>query len=164
VDYALVDDLVVQHLLTSYPGETRARLQIGARPLIVRPLYLAIRRSRPDAASIVGRFDDQLVRMIADRTYHQILHVDWLRADVDGDGVDEYVPKSDRAGAAAPQRAYTLVTTPAPAAEPAGSGARFYLGGNIYTDWASVPNRYKVEDPQSPDPRRSTASVFTFTW
>jgi ABC-type amino acid transport substrate-binding protein len=164
VDYALVDDLVVQQLLTSYPGEARARLQIGARPLIVRPLHLAIRRSRPDAASIVRRFDDQLVRMIADRTYHQILHVDWLRADVDGDGVDEYVPKSDRAGAAAPQRAYTLVTMPTPASEPGGSGTRFYLGGNIYTDWASVPNRYKVEDPQYPDPRRSTASVFTFTW
>jgi polar amino acid transport system substrate-binding protein len=164
VDYALVDDLVVQRLLTSHPGEAQARLQIGARPLIVRPLYLAIRRSRPDAESIVSRFDDQLVRMIADRTYHQILHVDWLRADVDGDGVDEYVPKSDRAGKAAPQHAYTLVTSQPSTPERAGAGTRFYLGGNIYTDWASVPNRYKVEDPQYPDPRRSTASIFTFTW
>jgi ABC-type amino acid transport substrate-binding protein len=163
VDYALVDDLVIQHLLSNYPGEAQARLQIGTRPLIVRPLYLAIRRSRPDAESIVSRFDDQLVRMIADRTYHQILHVDWLRADVDGDGVDEYVPKSDRAGKTAPQHAYTLVTS-TPSLERTGSGTRFYLGGNIYTDWASVPNRYKVEDPQYPDPRRSTASVFTLTW
>jgi ABC-type amino acid transport substrate-binding protein len=164
VDYALVDDLVIQHLLSSYPAEAQARLQIGTRPLIVRPLYLAIRRSRPDAESIVSRFDDQLVRMIADRTYHQILHVDWLRADVDGDGVDEYVPKSDRAGKTAPQHAYTLVTSPPSSSERTNTATRFYLGGNIYTDWASVPNRYKVEDPQYPDPRRSTASIFTLTW
>ena len=40
----------------------------------------------------------------------------------------------------------------------------FYVGGNIYSDWASVPNRYKVEDPQWPDASRSTASIFRFTW
>lgn len=67
-----------------------------------------------------------------------------------------------RAIAAAPQHAYTLVTS-TPSSERTSSGTRFYLGGNIYTDGASVPNRYKVEDPQYPDPRRSTASVFTLT-
>ena len=35
--------------------------------------------------------------MIADRTYHRLLHVDWIVADVDGDGIPEYVPASDQA-------------------------------------------------------------------
>ena len=41
---------------------------------------------------------------------------------------------------------------------------RFYLGGSFYTDWASVPNRYKVDDPTRPNADRSTASVFKFGW
>jgi len=45
--------------------------------------------------------------MIADRTYHRVLHVDWIRADVDGDGVPENVPQSDRLGRTEPQRIYT---------------------------------------------------------
>ena len=48
--------------------------------------------------------------------------------------------------------------------KPTEGKSRFYVGGNIYSDWASVPNRYKVEDPRYPDPSRSTASIFTFRW
>ena len=43
--------------------------------------------------------------MIADRTYHRLLHVDWILADVDGDGVLEYVPQAigrDRRSRSAP--------------------------------------------------------------
>jgi hypothetical protein len=40
----------------------------------------------------------------------------------------------------------------------------FYLGGNIYSDWASVPENYKTTNSRAPDPRRSTATLFTFTW
>jgi hypothetical protein len=44
---------------------------------------------------------------------------------------------------------------------------RYYVGGNIYTKWASVPDRYKSVDTQRPDPTNpggSTASIFTFSW
>ena len=40
-----------------------------------RELYLAIRRSRPDAESIISGFNAQLRGMVADRTYHRLLHV-----------------------------------------------------------------------------------------
>ena len=50
--------------------------------------------------------------MVADRTYHRLLHVEWIRADVNGDNVAEYVPASDRSGAAEPQRVYTLFSAP----------------------------------------------------
>ena len=30
--------------------------------------------------------------MVADRTYHRLLMLDWIRTDVDGDGLGEYVP------------------------------------------------------------------------
>ena len=90
VDYALMDELVVQYLVTNYAKEAETKLELGSTPLLTRQLHLAIKRSRPDAESIVTRFNAQLRGMIADRTYHRLLHVAWILADVDGDGIPEY--------------------------------------------------------------------------
>src|SRR3954468_1345510 len=98
VDYTLMDELVINYIVNNYPKESGARLQIGSTPLLTRELYLAVSRTRADAESIVNRFNAQLRGMIADRTSHRLLHVDWIRADVNGDGVPEYVPASDRPG------------------------------------------------------------------
>ena len=111
VDYTLMDELVVQYILSNYADEARTRLQIGSTPLVKRQLHLAVRRSVPDAESIINRFNAQLRGMIADRTYHRLLHLEWIEADVDGDGRVEFVPKSDRPGAAEPKQAYSLFST-----------------------------------------------------
>jgi polar amino acid transport system substrate-binding protein len=174
VDYTLMDEIVVQYIVDHYANEARTRLQLGSSPLVTRPLYMAIRRSRPDAQSIVDRFNAQLRAMIADRTYHRLLHVEWIQADVDGDGSLEYIPQGDKEGPVEPERAYTLFSTSeatstgAKKAEPPATKPpqkRYYFGGTIYTDWASVPDMYKVHDNnRPPDPARSTASIFTFNW
>ena len=163
VDYTLMDDLVVQYIVNNYPKESEARLQIGATPLVRRDLYLAIRRTRSDADTIVARFNAQLHGMIADRTYHRLLHVDWIRADVNGDGIAENVPSSDRLGKSQPLRIYSL-TSPSDTKPETTNKPGFYLGGTIYEDWASVPESYKDVNPQYPDPRRSTGSIFKFSW
>ena len=173
VDYALMDELVVNYLVENHAEQAQARLQLGTTPLITRPLYLAISSSRPDAQAIINRFNGQLRGMIADRTYHRLLHVEWIRADIDGDGTAEFIPQSDRVGTSEPQRAYAVlssgtagglaipgVTTPATTAEKPG----FYIGGNIYRDWASVPESYRVVDPDWKDPRRASASIFRFVF
>jgi polar amino acid transport system substrate-binding protein len=172
VDYTLMDEIVVQYIVDHYANEARTKLQLGASPLVTRPLYMAVRRSRPDAQSIVDRFNAQLRAMIADRTYHRLLHVEWIQADVDGDGSLEYVPQGDKEGPVEPQRAYTLFSTAeakSTGTKPESPGSkppqkRYYFGGTIYTDWASVPDKYKVHDDRAPDPARSTASIFTFNW
>ncbi len=164
VDYTLMDDLVVQYMVSNYPKESGARLEIGSTPLLIRPLHLAIRRTRPDAQAIIDRFNAQLRGMIADRTYHRLLHVDWIRADVNGDGIAENVPLSDRPGPVAPVRIYALSSTPGLESQSPSNAPGFYVGGNIYRDWASVPESYKDVNPRYPDPRRSTASIFKFVW
>src|SRR5262245_37190602 len=163
VDYTLMDELVVHHLVSSYPKESGTRLEIGSVPLLTRELYFAVRRSRSDAESIITGFNAQLVGMIADRTYHRLLHVDWIRADISGNGVPVYVPRDDRPGPAEPQRIYSLFSTPQPTSRTPDKPG-FYIGGNIYSDWASVPDSYKEVNPQPPDPRRSTATIFQFKW
>lgn len=163
VDYTLMDELVVQYIVSNYPKESGARLEIGTTALITRDLYLAVRRARPDAESIINRFNAQLRGMIADRTYHRLLHVDWIRADINGDGVPEYVPLNDKPGPAEPQRVYSLFSTPQTESQTQ-TKPGFYIGGNIYQDWASVPDSYKEINSQQPDPRRSSGSIFKFSW
>jgi polar amino acid transport system substrate-binding protein len=163
VDHTLIDDLVVQSLVSQYPKESGTRLQIASAPLITRPLYFAIRRTRPDAESLVARFNAQLRSMIVDRTYHRLLHVDWIRADVNGDGVPEFIPSDDTPGPSVPLSAYALPAAPGALAKDTRAPG-FYLGGTIYRDWASVPESYKEVNPRYPDPRRSTASIFKFSW
>ena len=164
VDYVLMDELVVQYILENHPNEARTRLSVGTTPLLKRALHLAVRRSHPDAEAIVERFNAQLRGMIADRTYHRLLNVSWILADVDGDGVTELVPKNDLSGREAPKQAYSLFSTDPLNTKSTQTGPRYYVGGTIYTDWAAVPNRYKSPPPNLPDSDSRTASIFTFRW
>ena len=168
VDYALMDDLVVQYIVENHTKEAQAKLQLGFRPLVTRSLHLAIRRSRLDAQAIINRFNAQLRGMISDRTYHRLLQVDWILADIDADGQLEYVPENDKTRVTEPRRAYSIYGEPERAAvETPGAEStqpRFYVGGNIYRDWASVPDRFKTSAGMPPPPSRATASLFRFSW
>jgi polar amino acid transport system substrate-binding protein len=165
VDYALLDEIVVQYIVDHHADEARTKLQLGSAPLITRSLHLAIRRAHPEAQSIVDRFNAQVRAMVADGTYNRLLHVGWIKADVDGDGLAEYVAQSERAGPSEPDRAYTLFSTPQPAPElRLDVPRRYFFGGAVYNDWAAVPDKYKNYDPQRPDPGVATVRVFTFTW
>lgn len=163
-DYVLMDELVIQYLLRHHAAEVKTRLALGTTPMLVRTLHFAVRRDRPDAQSIVDRFDAELLRMVSDRSYHRLLQLEWIEADVDGDGRTEVVPASDRAGQAPPSRQYELLTrtdsTP-PAPAPA---RRFYIGGQVYEGWSAVPDRYKVADPRGTPWGSTVAPVFSFKW
>jgi polar amino acid transport system substrate-binding protein len=163
VDYTLMDALVVQYILENYPEEAKTRLQIGTAPLITRSLHLAVRRSRPDAESIIQRFNLQLRAMITDRTYHRLLHVDWIRADADGDGIPEYIAGSDQPGKQPPQYAYPLFSA-AEIEKQVKNQERYFFGGAIYNGWSSVPDHYKVDDLGRTDAQHPTARIFTFSW
>ena len=123
---------------------------------------VAVRRSLPDAESIISRFNAELRGMIADRSYHRLLHLDWIRADVDGDGRREYVPHDDQTGPRPPEHSYELFATRRPTAKRRAT-RRFYFG-SIYEGWSAVPERYKAPAPAESDPGRHAVRIFTFTW
>ena len=145
-----------------FPAEVaRTRLAFGSTPLLIRSLHLAVRRSLPDAWWIISRFNAALRGMIADRSYHRLLQLDWIRADVDGDGRREFVPHDDQTGPRPPEHFYELFATGSPTTKP-GTTRRFYFGGNIYEGWSSVPDQYKALDFTRPDPGQHTIRIFTF--
>jgi hypothetical protein len=157
-----MDDVVVQYLLTNYAEEARTRLAIGTEPLLVRSLHFAVRRKLPGAQSIVDAFNAELTGMIEDRSYHRLLQLGWIEADVDGDGRTEAVPASDQAGQAPPVRRFELVTVTASAPVPV-SKKRFYLGGRVYEGWSNVPDRYKLDPGKTPW-GSTVAPLFSFEW
>jgi polar amino acid transport system substrate-binding protein len=166
VDYVLMDELVVQYLVASYPEEARTRLSIGTIALLTRPVHLTLHRSLPDAAVIIKGFNAQLRAMITDRTYHRLLHVDWIRADVDGDGRPEYVAESDQAGSTQPKNAYDLFSQTVSATAPStpAEQERYFFGGAVYNGWSSVPDKYKVDHLDRADHTHPTARILTFSW
>jgi ABC-type amino acid transport substrate-binding protein len=164
VEYVLMDQLVVQYIIDNYPEEARTRLQIGTTPLLTRPLYLAIRRSVPDAQALIDRFNAQITSMITDRTYHRLLRLDWIRADVDGDGLPENVPASDRTSRTAPQQSYDLFSATVLDAQVKKDQERYFFGGSVYNGWSSVPDSFKVDHLDRPDHTHPTARIFTFAW
>ena len=102
-----MDELVVKYIVDQLCQRGETRLQIGVDPdhhaaAVFRGTATRVRTRR----RIVDRFNSQVRAMIADHTYHRLLHVNWIRADVDGDGLVEFVPQSDTAGPAEPPSVY----------------------------------------------------------
>ena len=159
-DYTLMDDLVVQYLLSNHAEEARTRLAFGSTPLLTRSLHFAVQRSLPDAETIISRFNIELSALMADRSYHRLLHLDWIHADVDGDGLGEFVPRDDRVGPRPPERSYELFATSTPLAAP-GTTGRFYIGGDIYEDWTAVPDRFTASEFERP---AREFKLFTFSF
>jgi polar amino acid transport system substrate-binding protein len=165
VDYVLMDELVVQYIVNDYPEEARTRLSIGTLPLLIRPVHLALHRSLPDAAAIIKGFNAQIRQMILDRTYHKLLHVDWIYTDVDGDGRKELISADDQAGKTAPQRAYNLFSQSGAEAQlRTAEQERYFFGGAVYSGWSAVPDKYKTDYLDRPEHVHPTARVFTFSW
>jgi polar amino acid transport system substrate-binding protein len=162
-DYTFLDELVVEYLLRTFPNETSDRLALGFTPLVVRSLHFAVRRDLSGAQSIVDRFNAELGQMVADRSYHRLLQIAWIEADVDGDGRTESVAASDQGGSKPPTRQYALVTSTTPAPKPP-SQQRFYFGGQVYEGWSSVPERFKVGDPSKTPWGATVSPIFSFKW
>lgn len=166
VDYALMEELVVAYLFEQQSKEANARLEIGTQPLVTRTLHFAVRKALPNAEQIIHRFNDAIASMVGDGTYNKALQLNWIRADIDGDGQEELIPQGDHIGSAPPERSYSLfspatvaaatatVSSAPTSAAPAASGAhlepnqkrtRFYIAGKYYDTWQEVPEKLRGE-------------------
>jgi hypothetical protein len=86
--------------------------------------------------------------MLSDGSYHRALEVDWIHADIDGDGQLELVAASEQVGENQPGSAYQVVSVGkgaggAQAASDPGS-AKIVIKGVYYDSWEAVPDDYKT--------------------
>ena len=143
-DYLLLDELMVRHLFDEYPDKAQKLLAVGEAPIVARELHLALRKSHPRAAEIIAAFNRNVDRMIQDGTYNVLLHVPWIRRDVDGDGELEYIAstKATTSGGGDPGATggsgYALFN-PSPATAPATQRAPEYvIDGKSYDSWGDA--------------------------
>ena len=166
VDYVLMDELVVQYLVASYPEEARTRLSIGTTALLTRPVHLALHRSLPDAGAIIKGFNAQLKR--DDHRSHlspaAARRLDprrrrWRR--------QARICRRERSGRLdAAEACLRLVLADADGAAPSAppEQERYFFGGSVYNGWSSVPDKYKVDHLDRADHTHPTARMLTFSW
>ncbi len=159
VDYMLADELVVHRAFERRPADAARLLAVGSKPLIERSLHFAVKRSRPDGAQIIQRFNAAIREMLADGSYNEILQIDWIMADVDEDGRAEMIATSEAVGRAPPVRAYDV----GPSRQTQGNLQRQYVvGGRVYDRWEDVPDEYKKPVEREKRTEMTDVSLFRF--
>jgi hypothetical protein len=122
-----------------------------------------VRKALPGADSIVEDFNTEIKHMLADGTYNEILQLSWIRADVDGDGRLELVPKNAQAGKIPPTAGYEILSLES-TDQTAHEGERFWIDGRAYEGWEAVPKKYKKPNEGSKEATRTTDLPFKFTF
>ena len=117
-------------------------LVAGTVPIVRYLLYFALRKDHPGAAEIIAAFDKNVKSMIADGTYNTVLRVPWIRADVDGDGVSEYVGSKKTSTKTLPDpstnnTSYTVFYSE-PGAPTTNRSATYNIDGKTYNNWGDA--------------------------
>lgn len=142
IDYMLVDRLRMEYLLKYETNDVSALLEFARVPILYQPLHFAIRRDTPNAAAIITGFNNEIRKMIADGSYNRILELNWVRADVDGNGTLELIYTGNEVGVEPPLYVYDIHD-----AQPGSAPDDYYVNGNLYATWAEIPEAYKVARP-----------------
>lgn len=143
IDYMLVDALLIQYMLKYQLNDVTQHLAIGQKPLLIKPLHLALGKNVENAQEILDQFDEEIEKMVVDESFNRILELNWIKADVDGDGVMELVLGSNMAGTEAPQNIYGLMMDDS--FKEKNGPTRYYVDGKLYEDWDNVPKSYKLD-------------------
>ncbi len=156
VEYILIDDLLIHYLMQFQPGDLATHLEVGHVPLVTRSLYFAVREDLEGGEELMAKFNRTIGEMIADGSYHRILKLHWIKADIDGDGKLEMISAGSTAGLEPPSRSYSVATDEEHLAM-AATDNTYYIDGTIYQSWDEVPEKYK-----RPTPRKEDVEDFTF--
>lgn len=157
IDYMLVDALLIQYMLKYQLNDVTQHLAIGLEPLLAKSLHLALGKNVENAQEILNQFDIKIEEMIADETFNKILELNWIKADVDGDGKMEMVLGSNMAGSAAPQNIYGLMMNNT--YKEKNGPQRYYVDGKLYEDWDNIPKSYKLDLVEDKTPSEEDAYI-----
>jgi len=158
IDYMLVDALLIQYMLKHQLNDVTQHLAIGQSPLLVKSLHLALGKKVENAEEILNQFDEQIEQMIADGSFNELLELNWVKADIDGDGNMELVLGSNMAGSSAPQNIYGLMLDSSYKNQKNGP-TRYYVDGKLYEDWDNIPKSYKLDLVEDNTPSEEDAYI-----
>ena len=142
LDYVLADALFAAYSIATHPQ--KLELVVGERALALRTLHFAVRKDVPDAAAIIDHFDGRVRQMLRDGSYNRILGIEWLEADVDGDGLSELIFQGTHVGVEPPDADYRVLTAKQERKPEVEFQPDYIINGQRYTAWEFVPDSFKV--------------------
>jgi len=157
IDYMLVDALLIQYMLKYQLNDVTQHLAIGQKPLLAKSLHLALGKNVEDAEEIIAQFDTKIEEMIEDESFNKILELNWIKADVDGDGKMEMVLGSNMAGSSAPQNIYGLMMDNT--YKDKNGPQRYYVDGKLYENWDNIPKSYKLDYVEDKTPSEEDTKI-----
>lgn len=153
-DYVLLDELMVRHLFDFHENKANELIVAGTIPIVRYPLHFALRKDNPRASAIIADFDKNIERMRADGTYNIVLKVPWIRADVNGDGVPEYVGSkvTTHQGSADPSKTKSFypVFVPENAVPNMQRSPGYVVDGKSYNNWGDAATTIQRTGPTKP--------------
>lgn len=153
-DYVLLDELMVRHLFDFHETKATELIVAGSVPIVRYPLHFALRKDNPRASAIIADFDRNIERMRADGTYNIVLKVPWIRADVNGDGVPEYVGSkvTTHQGSADPSKSKSFypVFVPENAVPNMQRSPGYVIDGKSYNNWGDAATTIQRTGPTKP--------------
>lgn len=158
IDFLLVDALVLSYMMKYEMNNVMSALAISDSPFETKDLHFALNKQVPNAQKIINAFNSEVLEMIKDGSYHKILGMQWIEADVNNDGVSELVLQGDTAGKISPEDVYGLFyeggsnsTTVKP--------KQLFIDGTLYANWGDVPDRYKNNPQNVPTPESYSPGI-----
>lgn len=108
IDFMLVDELLIQYLLKYQYNDVQKYLVIAEEAFQTQKLYFALRKDVPNAKDIIENFNATIKKMMLDGTYNQILNLDIVQLDVNGDGVVELIFNGNTVSEEATNSSYSI--------------------------------------------------------
>ena len=139
IDYMLVDNLLIQYLLKYQLNDVNELLSISVVPFKTKTLHFALNKNVDNAQEIIDKFNEKIKIMIKDGTYNKVLEINWIEADVNNDGITEFVLIGEDAGEDAPKQSYPIFHQP----EVGDLNKGYYINETYYQNWDLVPDKYK---------------------
>jgi ABC-type amino acid transport substrate-binding protein len=154
-DYLLLDELMVEHLFRAYSDKAQRLIVAGPEAMAIHPLHLALRRDYPGASQIIADFNRNVAHMMTDGSYNVLLHVPWIRKDVNGDGSVDYVASSKitSRGDNDPSMTHGAYSLFNPPTRPAGTGQpapAYVIDGKSYNTWGDAATTLDRAGPNPP--------------
>ena len=139
IDYLLVDNLLIQYLMKYQLNDVNELLSISETPFKTKTLHFVLNKKVDNAQEIINKFNENIKIMIKDGTYNEVLGVNWIEADINNDGVTEFILKGEVVGEEPPKQSYPIFYQQ----QVVELNKGYYINETYYETWDLLPHRYK---------------------
>ena len=106
IDFVLTSELLLTYASRRHVEAFKNRVEIGVQPQITKQIYFAVKKTVPGAKDLVKDLNKEIQAMIQDGSYYEILGINRIVKDINGDGIPEILLMGDPASTLNPEEIY----------------------------------------------------------